>query len=91
MDFLLSEELNLPATGEIRQGWVVRRRNNEILVDIGAKSEGIIPSQEVETLDEEILEQFEPGNEVSVYIVDLEDKNGNVILSYVRAAQEKDW
>ncbi len=42
MDFLLDEELNLPSAGEIRTGWVVAQRGNEILVDIGAKSEGVI-------------------------------------------------
>lgn len=91
MNFLLDEELNLPTAGEIRQGWVVNQYNNEILVDIGAKSEGIIPAQEVEKLDKETREQMAIGSEISVYVVDPEDQNGNVILSYVRAAQEQDW
>lgn len=91
MNFLLEEELNLPTAGEIRQGWVVNQHGNDILVDIGAKSEGIIPNQEVEKLDKETLERLSPGSEVFVYVVDPEDQNGNVILSYVRAAQEQDW
>lgn len=91
MEILLQQELNLPAAGDIRKGWVIERRNNEILIDIGAKSEGIIPAKEVESLDAATLEELAIGNEVSVYVVDAEDQNGNIILSYVRAAQEKDW
>ncbi|MCA9961251.1 MAG: S1 RNA-binding domain-containing protein [Anaerolineales bacterium] len=91
MNFLLNEELNLPTAGEIRQGWVVSQQGNEILVDIGAKSEGIIPNQEVEKLDKETRDLLSPGSEVLVFVVDPEDQNGNVILSYVKAAQEQDW
>ncbi len=46
MNFLLNEEVYFPTAGEIRSGRIVEFRNNEILVDIGAKSEGLIPSQE---------------------------------------------
>jgi small subunit ribosomal protein S1 len=91
MDFLLNEELNLPTAGEIRQGWVVEHRGHEVLVDIGAKSEGIIPGREVELMDGAGREALQIGNEIPVYVVDPEDNNGNIILSYARAAEEQDW
>lgn len=91
MEFLLDQQLNLPTAGEVRQGWVVKHRNNEILIDIGAKSEGVIPSQEVETLDATARELLAVGNEVTVFVVEPEDQNGNIILSFARAAQEQDW
>jgi small subunit ribosomal protein S1 len=91
MDFLLDEELNLPAAGEIRSGWVVAQRSNEILVDIGAKSEGVIGSNEVSSMDAETLEALSVGNKIHVYIVNPEDNNGNIILSYTKAKEEEDW
>jgi small subunit ribosomal protein S1 len=91
MDFLLGEELNLPTVGETRPGWIVEHRNNEILVDIGAKSEGIIPGHELEMLDSEARKVLAVGNQVLVYVVDPEDKNGNIILSYAKANEERDW
>ncbi|MDX1418109.1 MAG: S1 RNA-binding domain-containing protein, partial [Candidatus Promineifilaceae bacterium] len=91
MDFLLDEELNLPSAGDIRSGWVVAQRSNEILVDIGAKSEGVIGSHEVSSLDSEALEVLSEGNEVLVYVVNPEDNSGNIILSYLKAKEEKDW
>lgn len=91
MSFLLDEELNLPSTGEIRSGWVVAHRNNEILVDIGAKSEGIIDNREIATLSPEALESLAVGREVRVFVVNPEDGDGNIVVSYAKAAEEKDW
>jgi small subunit ribosomal protein S1 len=91
MSFLLDEELNLPSTGEIRSGWVVAHRNNEILVDIGAKSEGIIDNREIATLSPEALESLAVGSEVRVFVVNPEDGDGNIVVSYAKAAEEKDW
>lgn len=91
MNFWLEEELNLPSAGEIRKGQVIEHQSNVILVDIGAKSEGIIIGKELDILDDETLEDLAVGNEVKVYVVNPEDRDGNVILSYARAAEEKDW
>lgn len=93
MSFLLTEDLSvgIPMEGEVRTGVVVEQRNNEILVDIGAKSEGIIPSREFETMDAETRALLAVGNEVLVAIADPEDKNGNIILSYTKAVEEQDW
>jgi small subunit ribosomal protein S1 len=93
MDFLLSGdlELDLPKAGDIRQGEVIEHLKNAILVDIGAKSEGIISGSELDALDEDALEQLAVGKAVNVYVVDPEDDEGNIILSYAKAAEEEDW
>jgi len=93
MDFLLSEDFDLsfPQTGDIREGEVVAHRNNEILIDIGAKSEGIIPNSEVDSMDDETKSLLAVGNTISVFIVNPDDMNGNIILSYAKAIEEEDW
>ncbi|MFO7663659.1 MAG: S1 RNA-binding domain-containing protein [Chloroflexota bacterium] len=91
MNFLLSEEVNFPNAGEIRSGRIVAFRNNEILVDIGAKSEGIITSQETNGYDSTTRETLLEGVEILVYVEDPEDINGNIILSFRKAAEERDW
>jgi small subunit ribosomal protein S1 len=91
MDFLLNEELNFPVAGEIRSGSVVSKNNNEILVDIGAKSEGMIDSREISSFDEDTLAKLEVGNEIQVYVVNPEDSKGNIVLSYSKAAEVEDW
>jgi small subunit ribosomal protein S1 len=93
MSFLLADDFDLsfPSAGEIREGEVVAHRNNEILVDIGAKSEGIIPNSEVDTMDSETKAVLAVGNNIPVYIVNPDDNDGNIILSYAKAMEEEDW
>lgn len=83
--------MDLPSADEVRKGWVVAHRTNEILVDIGAKSEGIIPTAEVQSLSKQAREQLAVGNEVFVYVISIEDEQGNVIVSFQRAAEYQDW
>ena len=93
MDFLLDEDLGMevPSAGEIRKGEVIEHHKNAILVDIGAKSEGIIAGRELDEVREDERDDLAVGNEVLVYVVDPEDDDGNVILSYAKAVEERDW
>lgn len=91
MNFLLEEELDLPKVGETRKGWIVAHRNNEILVDVGAKSEGVIPAAELQEMDARTRQMLTEGSEIIVFIVSVDDAQGNMIVSYTKAAAEKDW
>lgn len=93
METLLENSLNLefPTQGEIRKGVIATLRENEILVSIGTKSEGVISGRELEQIPSEEREAFKVGQEIPVYVIAPEDQNGNVVLSYVRAREEKDW
>jgi small subunit ribosomal protein S1 len=83
--------MNQLTKGEIREGKITRITHSEILVDVGAKSEGVISGKELETMDARTRSALHEGQEVLVYIVDPEDDNGNVVLSFSRAQQERDW
>jgi small subunit ribosomal protein S1 len=85
-------ELEIPQPGEIRQGTIVHVGDDEILVSVGAKSEGVILGRELDRIpDDERKSELVEGNRIPVYVVKQEDQNGNVLLSYVRAREEKDW
>ncbi len=94
MEVLLAQEeisLDLPKRGESRSGVIVRINDDEILVSIGAKSEGIIPGKELSQLSPEERAELELGKEVFVFVVTPEDQHGNLLLSYTRALEETDW
>ncbi len=94
MEELLSDEdlnLELPKPGELKTGVIVRKNDDEILVSIGAKSEGLIPGRELSQITEAELEKMIVGSEITVVVVTLEDTQGNLILSYTRAQEEADW
>ena len=94
MEALLAEEgltIDFPKRGEIRTGTIASISEGQILVSVGAKSEGLLTGKELDSIDEESLASFKEGEEITVYIVNPEDANGNLILSFTRALEEKNW
>ena len=94
MESLLNEqELNvdLPQAGEIRTGVIASISSSQILVSIGAKSEGVVSGRELDQLSAEEREALQVGQEVHVYVVNPEDANGNVVLSWKRAQEQLSW
>ncbi len=94
MESLLETEslsVELPQVGEIRKGTIASISPSQILVSIGAKSEGIIAGRELEQLTEEERTALQVGQEVNVFVVNPEDANGNVVLSFKRAQEQMSW
>ncbi len=77
--------------GELLEGTVVSTSPTSILVDVGGKAEGIIPGRELERMNRETLDMLKVGATVSVYVVNPNDHQGNIILSMNRALEELDW
>ncbi len=75
--------------GEIIKGKVVAVTANEVIVDVGYKSEGIIPIQEFLKADGTV--EVQAGNEIEVVLERSEDMEGRVILSHERAQRLKAW
>jgi small subunit ribosomal protein S1 len=94
MDAYLEGEhygMDMPRRGEVRTGTIARIAENDVLVDIGAKSEGVIPAREVERLSEEERTALTVGSQVTVYVISSGERDGNILLSLVRAEEEHDW
>jgi small subunit ribosomal protein S1 len=78
--------------GEVVSGKVVRIDKDEVLVDIGYKSEGVIPSNELSIRKNvDPNEEVEMGEEVDVLVLTKEDQDGRLIVSKKRARFEKAW
>ena len=94
MAALLEEEAT-PYTelrrGDIVEGAVVGTDRDGVLVDIGAKSEGVIPANEMHSLQPEGASKLQMGDKVLVYVVQPESMDGQIILSLDRARGEQGW
>src|SRR3990170_6509823 len=77
--------------GEIIEGVVVGTDRDGILVDIGAKSEGVVPPQEMHCLQPEGSSRLSQGDKVLVFGVQPESPEGQIILSLDRARGERGW
>lgn len=94
MASLLEKEglgIDFPTQGEIRKGIIASITPGQILVSVGTKSEGIITGKEYELIPSDELANLKVGDEISVYVVNPEDQNGNLVLSYMRAREEESW
>lgn len=90
---LLQDYLPAPRLqrGQVVRGTVVRVNPDSIVVDVGAKCEGIVGSRELERLDRSLVEGLKPGDRVMAYIINADEPRGEISLSLVRARMEMDW
>lgn len=77
--------------GDVVEGTVVRIDKDEILVDIGAKSEGVVSNRELFGRHAESAPQLNIGDVVLVYVLQPESPEGHVVLSLRRAGLERKW
>lgn len=74
--------------GTITEGRVVALTKDKVVVDIGYKSEGMIPSDQFSPDD---LQSLKVGDSIQVYIEECEDADGNLVLSKEKADKMKIW
>ncbi len=80
-----------PERGDILEGTIVQITPHEILVDIGAKYDGIVPRSDVERLPPEMREQLREGQVVPVIVTFVFEELNEIELSIAQALQEQDW
>jgi small subunit ribosomal protein S1 len=94
MEELLAEqnaEIKSFKHGDVVEGTVVRIDKDEMLVDIGAKSEGVVSNRELFGRSTESQPALAIGDVVLVYVLQPESPEGHVVLSLRRAGLERKW
>jgi small subunit ribosomal protein S1 len=77
--------------GDIVKGVVAQKNANEILIDVGAKSEGMVDPKDLNNLSPEELAEIRVGEKVSVYVISVEGEEEHISLSLSQARVERDW
>lgn len=87
------EAFDFPAlrAGDTVEGTIVSVSPTQILVDIHYKADAIVDPRELERTDRDFLNSLLVGDTVSAFVLQPEDKDGNVVISLARAQQEQDW
>jgi small subunit ribosomal protein S1 len=80
-----------PRRGEIRLATVLQIERNEIIVDMGAKRDGFVTSQDIDRLDEKVRGSLKIGDPIHVYVINPQDADGNLIVSINMGLQQQDW
>ena len=74
------------SAGQLLTGTIVEITKDFVVVDVGLKSEGLIPSNEFASSDE-----IELGNQVEVYLDNTEAESGQILLSREKARKQRQW
>lgn len=85
------DELPRFRRGDFVRGTIISKAPDEILIDVGAKSEGIVAGRELERMGPAAVEALNEGDEVLACVLRPADREGRVLLSLTRAQMEKDW
>jgi len=85
-DLLAQSGFDKLKEGAIVTATITEIRQNDVVVDIGGKSEGVIPANEFIDIGE-----LQIGSSIDVYVEKLEDKSGAPVLSFDKAEQKKNW
>lgn len=80
-----------PRRGEIRNATILQVEDREIIVDLGAKQDGLVPLTDIERMDDELYNSLEVGKEVPVYVMNPSDSQGNLVVSINMGMQRYDW
>ena len=90
--FDFAGDLNVVQVGEQITGKVVRAAADEVYLDINYKTEALLPAKEVYLQEGETLaDRFEPGQEIEVTVIDIEDRDSKVVVSHKRLARDRRW
>jgi small subunit ribosomal protein S1 len=90
-DLLDAYDYARPQRGELRDGLIMQIEENGVLVSIGTKREGIIPSQDLRQMGEEFVSALRIGDPIQVYVQDPENRDGDLVLSLTMVQVAKDW
>lgn len=85
-----TENLNLKK-GEIRTGTILQVGDREVIVDLGAKLDGVVPSTDLERLDPSVRASLKVGDEIPVYILNPGGQDETLIVSINMGLQQYDW
>ncbi len=80
-----------PQRGELREGMIMQIEDNGVLVSIGTKREGVIPSQDLRQMGDEFISALRIGETIQVYVQEPENREGDLILSLTMVQVAKDW
>ncbi len=86
LESLYDETLKSIGEGEVIDGTVVSMNNREVVVNIGFKSDGVIPAAEVRYNPD-----LKPGDTIEVYVESQEDASGQLVLSHKKARTLRSW
>jgi small subunit ribosomal protein S1 len=92
MDLLEGEyDYKSPRRGDVFQAVIMEIDDNDILVDLGTKRDGIVPASDLRRVDRDYLAQLSVGDTIPVVVIRPDSEEGGVLVSLSNGLQQEDW
>lgn len=92
MDLLEGEyDYKSPRRGDVFQAVIMEIDDNDILVDLGTKRDGIVPASDLRRVDRDYLSQLSVGDTIPVVVIRPDSEEGGVLVSLSNGLQQEDW
>lgn len=80
-----------PRRGQVCRAIVLSIDENEVIVDLGCKRDGVVPRTDLERLDEAYLDGLQVGEEVPVSVLSVSGRQGELVVSLNQGLEQQDW
>lgn len=90
LEALNQHDFEVPEVGDIRKGVIVAITNQGVIIDLGLKRDGIVPSSDLNKLEDGEKEALKVNDEIDIYVVDTEAPD-SLIVSIHLAQLNQDW
>jgi small subunit ribosomal protein S1 len=80
-----------PRRNEIREATIIAIESSQVIVDVGAKRDGIVPQRDLEYLSDEVRESLKIGARVPVAVMNVSDHNDELLVSINKGMAQQDW
>jgi small subunit ribosomal protein S1 len=89
-ELLDEHDYDIPSVGDIRTGIIVSMNDQGVIVDLGLKRDGVVPTTDLEELDTETRDKLELNEEIPVYILETNHPD-RLLVSIQKARLNQDW
>ena len=86
-----SIDLVVPKRGEIHNGTIVKISADQILIDVGYKSEGTVSQHELSKLSDSVVQKMKVGDQIMTYVLRGANQDKPMILSLLKAKELQEW
>jgi small subunit ribosomal protein S1 len=90
-DMLDDYEYSRPQRGRIIRGTIIRVEDDAIFLDVGAKRDAIVPRNDLDRLDKEMVDGLERGMELPVYVLTSPEGDEDLLVSINKGLEQEDW
>jgi small subunit ribosomal protein S1 len=80
-----------PRRGEVREGVILSIGENDMVVDVGAKRDGIVPPKDLELVDEEYVDSLQRGDHIPLVVLKTWGRRDGILVSLNKGLQQQDW